>query len=81
MPGMHDWNAKRAWGHETYDAIPKSVFALIAWHLANLAAEELDSGLAPQRFLEEWDILTEGGHMPQVPTRKVRAALVKLEDL
>jgi hypothetical protein len=60
-----DAHARRAWG-SAYDAIPKSVFALAAWHLANVSSESADSvGAAEDRMLEELIALRDGGHLPR----------------
>lgn len=69
----NDMHARRAWG-EAYDAIPKSAFALIAWHLANLCSESADApGAAESRFAEEWEALRSHGLPPLSP--KVRRLL------
>jgi hypothetical protein len=61
-----DGSARRAWG-KAYDAIPKSVFALAAWHLANVASENADSdGAAEKRFVEELTALRDGGHLDKM---------------
>jgi hypothetical protein len=66
--GKNDIAARRAWG-EAYDEIPKSVFALVVWHLANVASENLDAdGAAVTRFIEEWRILVPHGASP--PTKR-----------
>lgn len=58
-----DKAARDAWG-AAYDAIPKSVFALVAWHLANVASDSADSpGAAETRFAEEIQALGLGGHL------------------
>ena len=76
--GKSDWQAQEIWEPEIYATIPKSVFAMIAWHLANITSEAVDEpGEAEKRFLEEWDILQQGRHLPQIPTRKVRNHLTR----
>lgn len=62
---------------DAYNEIPKSVFAAIAWHLANCASWGIDNpGAAEARFLEEWRALAGGGHIPQrPPTARVIAKL------
>lgn len=58
-----DAAAKHAWG-DAYSAIPKSVFALAAWHLANVASGEADvEGAAELRMIEELEALRDGGHL------------------
>jgi hypothetical protein len=71
--GKNDQAARVAWG-EAYDEIPKSVFALVAWHLSNLTSENCDAdGAAATRFLQEWRALVSHGASP--PTKRVRALL------
>jgi hypothetical protein len=58
----NDAVARGLWGEEAYRLIPKSVFAAIAWHLANFASDSCDvPGMAEKRFLEEWDALLSHG--------------------
>jgi hypothetical protein len=60
----NDQHAKQHWG-DAYDAIPKSVFATIAWHLANQCGEQLDDPTAViARFLEEARALGHNGILP-----------------
>ena len=67
-----DAAAKRAWG-AAYDTIPKSVFALVAWHLANVHSGNADNpGAAEIAFAEELKVLADGGHLPK---RQAIAAL------
>jgi hypothetical protein len=69
----NDATAHALWG-DAYDAIPKSVFAAIAWHLANLASGCCDEpGMAEKRFLEEWDALLS--HGLSAPSKKLRASM------
>lgn len=57
----NDQHARKHWG-KAYDAIPKSVFATAAWHLANLASGEIDEpGAAELRFVEELRALAQNG--------------------
>lgn len=46
-----DAEARYLWG-AAYDAIPKSAFAVVAWHLANLCGDG-EAGGAVERFAEE----------------------------
>lgn len=68
-----DGAARRAWG-DAYDAIPKSVFALAAWHLANVASGSADEpGAAELRMIEELEAL-QYGHLQQAQaTRAIKA--------
>ena len=71
----NDGVARSHWG-EAYDEIPKSVFAAIAWHLANLASGECDTpGAAEARFLAEWQAVETLG--VSAPTARARNALAK----
>lgn len=77
-----DRAARRAWG-EAYDAIPKSVFALAAWHLANVASGTADAdGAAELRMIEELEALA-CGHLPEAQAHRsikaIRAAIAKAE--
>lgn len=47
----NDTEARYLWG-AAYDAIPKSAFAVVAWHLANLCGDG-EAGGAVERFAEE----------------------------
>lgn len=72
----NDATAAALWSAKGYEAIPKSVFAAIAWHLANLASESCDApGEAEKRFMEEWDALLS--HGLSAPTAKARKALAR----
>lgn len=67
--------AYAAWG-EAFDAIPKSVWAVVAWHLANVASGEADTeGAALARFREELQMLVDGGHLPEAQGKRALKAL------
>jgi hypothetical protein len=72
----NDDAAREAWG-AAYDKIPKSVFALAAWHLASLAAGDGRDGKAEARFAYEIAVLTRGDHLPAA---QGRAALRHLPE-
>jgi hypothetical protein len=56
--GKNDNQARQHWGSVAYDAIPKSVFAVAAWHLANAASGTCDAdGAAERAFLQELEAL------------------------
>ena len=62
-----DYEARHLWG-KRYDKIPKSVFASIAWHLANVNSGKADTpGEAESVFYKEWGALYEVGIIPQLP--------------
>jgi hypothetical protein len=74
-----DRSARLAWG-DAYDAIPKSVFALSAWHLANVASDSADaSGAAERRMVEELVALRDGGHLPTEQADRAIKAIAKAE--
>lgn len=54
-----DLAARRAWG-SAYDAIPKSVFALLTFHLGLAAAGD---GEVWDRIRHELEVLRDGGHL------------------
>lgn len=61
------------WSEDTYRAIPKSVFAAVAWHLANEASGTADApGAAEVRFVEEIKALQAAGIIPK--DQAIRAA-------
>ena len=77
-----DRAARLAWGENVYAELPKSVFALAAWHLANVASGEADNaGAAEQRMIDELIALRDGGHLPKAQAdraiKSIRAALAK----
>ena len=81
-PGIlkQDAAARQAWG-DAYDAIPKSVFALLAWHLANVASDAADEpGAAERRAVEELEALRYG-HLPTAQAdraiKAIRAAIAR----
>lgn len=74
-----DDHAARYWG-DAYDAIPKSVFATVAWHLANLASGTADAaGAAEAAFRSELTVLMNGGVIPEAQGKRALAAIAKAE--
>lgn len=68
-------HAREHWG-PVFDAIPKSVFATVAWHLANIASDNLDQdGAAETRFLEELQALGQNNIIPSEQLRRTLAAI------
>lgn len=65
MPvNKNDQHARQHWP-EIYDATPKSVFATVAWRLANIASGQLDGAVAAEaRFAEELSTLMAMGIIP-----------------
>lgn len=58
MPAnKNDRHAREHWG-DSYDKIPKSVFATLCWHLANVASDSAGApGAAERRTIVELDAL------------------------
>ncbi len=76
--GRLDGEAIKLFGHRGYATIPKSVFATIAWHLANVSSGYLDGAdAALARFFEEWRILHEQGIVRQGPKRAYAAVVTR----
>lgn len=70
-----DYSAREVFGL-SYDAIPKSAFALMAFHLASLCGEDEDEGVAAfNRLIEEAEALGYNGIMPEKHVQAVRKAL------
>lgn len=76
MPvNKNDDHARAYWGG-AYDAIPKSVFASLCWHLANLASGEADAPLAAEgRTVEEIRALAAVAILPAAQARTSLAAI------
>lgn len=72
----NDQHARRCWG-SAYDAIPKSVFATIAWHLANASSQQLDD--PDMAFLRFFDELRALGHNGIIPTAQVLTTIRAFE--
>ncbi len=71
-------NALDLFPNGVFDAIPKSVFAVVAWHLANICAEEgADNGGAPRRFLQEVFTLRQNGLLDSEQATRVIKAIEK----
>ena len=67
-------HARSYWG-DAYDRIPKSVFATVAWHLANVASGTADTqGAAEQRFIDEVAALARADIIPERQAKSVTAA-------
>lgn len=73
--GKADQHARKHWG-KAYDAIPKSVFATVAWHLANFAS---DGGNAEARFVEELKAMLDNGIIDERQTKPAIKAILALE--
>lgn len=59
----NDAAARSAWG-KAYDEVPKSVFALVAWHLCNLHTDDMESvETAEARAIQEIEMLRDGNHL------------------
>lgn len=74
-----DVSARQAFG-DTYDAIPKSAFALMAYHLANLCCDDPDTQSSIlARLQEEADALVANSIMPERHAEALRSAIAKAE--
>jgi hypothetical protein len=77
MTMKNDVIAREHWG-ELYDKVPKSVFAVVAWHLANIASGSPDiPESAMSRFVEEVEALEANGLIPEGQARTVIRAFGK----
>lgn len=73
-----DAHAAAHWGDAIYSALPKSVFATVAWHLANALSESCDApGMAEKRFLEEIDALVANNILPSAQGKRAKEVLLK----
>lgn len=73
----NDQTAIDLWGRAAYDGTPKSVFATIAWHLADLASGTAGGdGAAVMRFLAELRAL---GHCGAIDPAQIRAVVRAFE--
>jgi hypothetical protein len=78
MTMKNDVIAREHWGSDLYDRIPKSVFAVVAWHLANIASDSPDfPEAAMSRFVEEVEALEANGLIPEGQARAVIRAFGK----
>ena len=63
------------WG-KAFDEIPKSAFAVVAWHLANANSGRCDhEGAAVQAFRDEAKILAEQNILPISHWNAIKKAL------
>jgi hypothetical protein len=69
--GKTDAHARKHWG-AAYDAVPKSVFATLAWRLADRIGPE-----AVAVALEELDALAANGIIPEIQTNRAVKAIGK----
>lgn len=75
--GNGDRVARDLWGL-AYDAIPKSVFAVVAWHLADCASDEgVGNDGEVRRFVEELEAMRSNGTLDE---RQVKRALRAAND-
>ncbi|NVD44363.1 hypothetical protein [Qipengyuania atrilutea] len=68
----NDSEARALWG-AAYEAMPKSVFAVMAYHLADLASEDGDSAIG--RALEEVNALAMNGLITETQHKNAARAL------
>lgn len=77
--GKNDFAARDVWGDDVYDDIPKSVFALAAYYLADVCSDSPDEhGAAHTRFCEEIQALASNGIMDASQAKRAIATLTKL---
>lgn len=77
----NDATARSIWGAATYEAIPKSVFAVVAWYLADCASNAgVGNGGEINRFLEELDAMQANGILDEKQIAKVKAAILAAKD-
>jgi len=73
-----DEGAKRLFG-EAYEKIPKSVFAVMAWHFANAASGIADTpGAAEEIILTELFAVMEAGYITEAQSHSAKKAILKL---
>ena len=76
----HDQRAAEIWGI-AYATIPKSVFAMAAWHLSDCCSEEgVGQGYAEKRFAEEVAALRDNGLISTAQAKRVLAAISKAQS-
>ena len=82
MAMKNDVAARQAYG-QAYDGIPKSVFALLAWHLANQVSGEADAlGAAEQQLMQEINALVRQGQIePAQARRPLKELGARVRDL
>jgi hypothetical protein len=75
--GKNDHAARALWGR-AYDELPKSVFAVVAWYLADCASDEgVGHGGEVRRFIEELDAMKSNGILDAVQVDRALAALAR----
>lgn len=77
-------HAHALWGYDALHAIPKSVFATVAWHLANRISATCDQpGAAESSFLDELAALNACGVIDdaqfKVSAKAIRSTTAKAE--
>ena len=72
----HDSSAKDAIGAKAYQGIPKSVFALVAYHFADRVSDGGAEGSPLEMFLQEVRTLGENGIIPAAQPIFSRASSV-----
>jgi len=76
--GKKDYTAMQHWGEEIYQAIPKSVFALACWHLADACSDSgVGNGESEKRFIEEIECLRDNGIIDKAQAKRAIAALIR----
>lgn len=70
----HDINAQHAIGAEAYKAVPKSVFALVAFYFAQRVADDFSDEGARKAIADEIAILAENGYVSPAQAAAARKA-------
>ena len=78
--GNDDSIARDLWG-QAYDAIPKSVFAVVAWYLADCASDEgVGNGGELRRFIEELEAMGSNGILDERQVKKALRSVARPEQ-
>lgn len=78
--GNDDGVAREIWG-SAYDAIPKSVFAVVAWYLADCASDEgVGNDGELRRFAEELEAMHSNGILGERQVKRAQRALAGLDQ-
>ena len=66
-------------GEQCFDALPKTVLALMVWHLADCASDRgIGNGGEVERMIQELDALAANNLIDQPQYKKCVAALKKI---
>ena len=69
--------ARQLWG-DAYEKIPKSLFAVVAWYVCDVASNEgAGNGGELRRFLEELDAMETNQIVSAAQIKRARTAIAK----